>query len=99
MGFGNQSRALIIASKLAGWDPTQLKGGGSILPFDHDPGTNADERKYVGPLPEGTPDSFPKAAEPGVLSEQMTFNAPDAGKENANRRTNGANPYPGFGGQ
>ena len=91
---GNQSRGLIAASKTKGWDPTIIQGTGeSIANFDKDPGIV--DRNHVGDLPGGSPLSWPDGYDTNITAPKVTFNAPDAGRENASRRTVNANPTPG----
>jgi len=75
---GGQSRGLVRASQLKGWDPTRIEGFGSIANFDKDPGNLPGA--YVGRLPGGPKDSWPDGydVELGALSfsEPAPFNAP-----------------------
>ena len=106
---GNQSRGLILASKTRGWDPTKIPsvdgGNESILPnFDKDQGNH---RMYgdpsVGKLPDGTPGGWPDGHDvlgvPSPSPQSQDFQPKPQASGNENRRTKGANPYPGFGGE
>jgi hypothetical protein len=100
---GNQSRGLIAASKTRGWDPTRIPAGGPGQPeqdlaaFDVDQGNAASYP--VGRLPGGPVDAWEDGISVGGLSldnPSPTFRTPDAGRENANRRTRDANAFPGM---
>ena len=91
MALGGQTRGLILASKMAGWDPTKIEGGESIANFDKDP--VAPRNDTTGTLPQGIPDSFPDDTE-SPLGQRISFNAPDFGRERP-RHTTGADPTPG----
>lgn len=105
---GNQSRGLIQASITRGWDPRVIPGFDSgILPnFDKDQGnivSQGNPSGCLGKLPDGTPDGWPDGHDIlGVPSPSPTSRdfqpAPQASGNNP-KRTNGANPYPGFGGE
>lgn len=96
MAQGAQSKALIIVSKMQGWDPTQIVGGESIANFDAPNGI--DNRAGTGKLPQGIPDVFPDSAyQSGVTSKTpVSFSTPDYTEELKNRRTKNANPYDGM---
>lgn len=96
MALGDQSKALIIMSKMKGWDPTLIPGVGSIANWDKAPNPWELGDQSVGNLPEGTPDGFPKAEEPRY-DERVSWSAPDVGRETKDRSGNG-DPYAGMGG-
>lgn len=91
---GNQSRGLIAASKTRGWDPTVIPGSpGTLENFDKDMGNLYG--KPLGTLPDGVKDSYPDGYDVTIGEPQVTWNTPDAGRENKDRRTTGAPPGPG----
>lgn len=96
MALGDQSKALIIMSKMKGWDPTVIPGVGSIANFNKAPDPWELGNQSVGKLPEGNGDSYPQAEQP-KYDERVSWNAPDVGRENKDRSGNG-DPYAGMGG-
>ena len=97
MALGDQSKALRIISINKGWDPNVIEGTGeNIANFNKapDPWNLGDQS--VGSLPQGISDSYP-GDHPQIDVGATTFNTPDTGRENANRRTSGANPFVGKG--
>lgn len=110
MALGDSIRALKITSRVKGWDPDVIVGAPgpagkysedqSVMPFNKVP--DAGELfgdKICGRLPEDIPanqQQFPKATGP-VLGEKVSFNNPDVSRENKNRGTSGADPFPGGG--
>lgn len=106
MALGDQSKALIIMSKNKGWDPNVIRGRtspeGKVYPDHNIEGFNKAPTLYVdgdicvGQLPQEIPANqqmFPDATGP-VLTQETSFNSPDVSRENANRRTSGADPTP-----
>ena len=104
MGQGAQSKALRIANMTQyGFDATKIykdnsltEVDGDISNFDAEAGIR--NRAGTGRLPQGVPDSFPDATDP-KMGERVSFNAPDVSRENKDRGTEGADPYPGGGWQ
>jgi|SRR5262245_14818440 len=92
---GNQSRALIIASRMRGWDPTRVEGGGSIANFDKDMGNAAGQP--VGRIP-GLRDGYPDGHDVRELraSDAVPFAHPDTSRELADHRTVDAAPSAGM---
>lgn len=95
MALGGQSRALIIASKLMGWDPTVIpETGESIANFNKEPDRVSHDT--TGTLPQGIPDTFPDAdnqkGPQGVNWEHPTHNDGNL----PIRHTKNANPFPGM---
>lgn len=85
---GNQSRALVIASKMKGWDPTVVPGYGSIANFDYDPGNYP--QRFTGTLPDA--DKLDWADGYDVPQNlQQTFAVPTPKR---NTRTVNADPTP-----
>lgn len=96
--LGGQSRALIIASKLQGWDPTKIAPGGqSVANFDKDP-SDPFTHKTTGDLPGGSPDAWPDGYSMGGLrlgpNDPVSFRTPDVSRETARRATIDGNPAP-----
>lgn len=94
---GNQSRGLIAASKTRGWDPTVIPASGdkpaqSLTDFDVDMGNLPGKR--VGELPGGPVDAWPDGYDTSIGAPAVPFSSPDVGKENADRRSSGADPFP-----
>jgi hypothetical protein len=96
MALGDQSKALIIMSKMKGWDPTVIPGVGSIANFNKAPNPWELGDQSVGTLPEGIQDSYPQAEQPRY-DEAVTFNVPELREDN-NNRGGGSDPYAGMGG-
>ena len=99
---GNQSRGLVAASKTKGWDPMVIpaapgKPAQSLTDFDVDQGNLAGNP--VGRIPGGPPSTTIPEATDTVFTEKVTFSTPDYSRENAARRTSGANPFAGMGGE
>lgn len=96
---GAQSRGLVISAKMKGWNPTRIADtqGGDFGPdlskIDVDPAMNNFD--YLGRMADA-PEGMPSGGNP-VLQDQPAFYRPDAARENADRRTTDANPYPGGG--
>lgn len=94
MSLNNQSRALIIASKAQGWDPTVIPGLGSIANFDYDPGIVG--QRFVGTLSDGTQNSWPDGYDAtDVKPVPPSFNTPIL-REDDQHATFNADPFPGF---
>lgn len=97
MGFGGQSRGLIIASKTQGWDPTVIpardgKPAVSIANFNKDP-------KTPGSYLYDTTGTLPASDGVGndvVRDTGESFASPDVSRETKNRRR-GGDPYAGMG--
>lgn len=101
MALGDQSKALIIMSKMKGWDPTVIpardgKPAESIANFNKAPNPWELGDQSVGNLPEGIQDSYPQAEQPRY-DESVTFNVPDL-RENNNNKGGGSDPFPGMAG-
>jgi hypothetical protein len=93
MGQGGISKGLIIASRMQGWDPTKIEGGGGdIENFDKAPKLFTNQAG-TGRLPQGTPDSFPED-HPSISPGGTPFEVGAGGKAQADRKTSGANPFP-----
>lgn len=99
MALGDQSKALIIMSKMKGWDPTVIPGVGSIANFNKAPNPWELGNQSVGTLPEGTPDSFPQAEEPRYQNpgKDWQVGLGDSDIDTNGRATNGADPFVGMG--
>lgn len=110
MALGDSVKALVIMSKMQGWDPNVIPPGKSLggrefpavdisnfnkAPNPRQAGEIGDY--CVGNLPEGISDSYPEDHPSVEAPNYAPFNIPDVGKENADRRTSGADPYPGGG--
>lgn len=85
MGQGGISKGLIIASKLQGWDPTQIYGGGSVT--DIQPKLFVDQAGTKG-TPPG--DGLPEAGSQGI-----DWQVGLGGSPQPDRKTTNANPFPG----
>lgn len=104
MALGDQSKGLIQASKTRGWDPNIIPAGNGDGEVDISEFNMPPERPNFGdmagrPLPGDVPhqtNGMPDGYDVSVGAPRTSFNAPDAGRENANRRTSGANPVPGM---
>jgi hypothetical protein len=99
MALGDSARAQVIVAKAKGWDPNKIEGSGEdISAFNNVPDVAARGDFVVGNIPnlptheKGFPDGF----DTNIGEPRVTFNAPDVGRENVNRRTSGANPIPGM---
>ncbi len=109
MGQGAQSKALRIANMTQyGFDSTKIYEADGSVSGDlmqsvenFDKATSFWKTAGTGNLPQEIPanqNQFPDATGP-ALSESVTFNVPDASRENKDRRTSGADIYPGGGWQ
>lgn len=87
MGQGRGiSRGLIIASRLQGWDPTKIEGGGSLT-TDIEPKIFTDQGGVKG-TPPG--DGLPESGSQGV-----DWQVGLGGKPTPSTKTSGADPFPG----
>ena len=96
-GQGNQSRSLIIASKMQGWDPTKIEGGESIENFDAPADIN--NRAGTGRLPGGTPNAWPNGYDVQIDTDPnaKNFQIGDPSRETENRASRDADPAVGLG--
>lgn len=96
MALGDSIRALKQVSRLKGWDPDKIEGGGSIAPFNVVPDP-AQNKNIVGKLPGGPPALSGRVdpSQESALGQRTTFDVPDAGRETKNRATRNADPFPG----